>query len=161
METQPHLRPATDADAAAVISLIRRVFAEYPGCLLDVDGEEPELKTPASSFERFWVLESDGKVVGCCGCALHEPGALASFVELKKLYVDRVWRGCGLGKRLIEEVEAHARRRGLSQVELWSDTRFKTSHAVYEHLGYRRSGRLRELADLSDTKEYHFSKSLR
>ena len=53
------LRPATDDDSAGVIALIARVFAEYPGCVLDVDREEPELRAPASSFDRFWVVEEN------------------------------------------------------------------------------------------------------
>ena len=50
------LRPARDSDSAGVIALIGRVFAEYPGCVLDVEAEEPELRAPATHFDRFWVL---------------------------------------------------------------------------------------------------------
>jgi putative acetyltransferase len=48
--TSPILRAARDDDSSGVIALVGRVFAEYPGCLLDVDAEEPELRAPASSF---------------------------------------------------------------------------------------------------------------
>ena len=33
------LRPARDGDAAGFIALIGACWAEYPGCVLDVDGE--------------------------------------------------------------------------------------------------------------------------
>jgi hypothetical protein len=46
-------------------------------------------------------------------------------------------------------------------MELWSDTRFLDAHRLYERLGYRRTGRTRELHDLSDTVEYEFDKPLR
>jgi len=149
------VRPARDSDAVAVISLIARVFAEYPGCVLDVEREEPGLKAPASSFDRFWVVEEDGEVVGCVGCALGE-----GVAELKKLYLDARVRGRGLARRLIELVEDTARAHGARRIELWSDTRFTNAHAVYGRCGYRHTGRTRDLHDLSNTTEYHYEKEL-
>lgn len=148
------IRPATDADSDGVIAVIARAYAEYPGCVLDVDREEPALRAPASSFDRFWVVEEKGAVVGCVGCAL---GATA---ELKKLYLDAHFRGRGLGRDLIALVEEAARASGARRIELWSDTRFKTAHAVYERCGYRKTGRTRDLHDLSNSTEYHFEKAL-
>lgn len=148
------IRPATDADSDGVIAVIARAYAEYPGCVLDVDREEPALRAPASSFDRFWVVEEKGVVVGCVGCAL---GATA---ELKKLYLDAHFRGRGLGRDLIALVEEAARASGARRIELWSDTRFKTAHAVYERCGYRKTGRTRDLHDLSNSTEYHFEKAL-
>ncbi|MHC4135913.1 MAG: GNAT family N-acetyltransferase [Planctomycetota bacterium] len=150
------VRPATDDDAEGVIDLIARVFAEYPGCVLDVDREEPELRTPASAFDRFWVVEESGTVVGCIACALH-----GAVVELKKLYLDEAARGRGLARQLVQLVEKTAHGHDATLIELWSDTRFTTAHAVYEHLGYARTGRTRDLHDLSNTTEYHFVKHLR
>ncbi len=148
------IRPASDADAAGVIAVIARAYAEYPGCVLDVDREETALKRPASSFDRFWVVEEGGRVGGCVGLSLGEPA------ELKKLYLDAALRGRGLGRELIALVEETARAAGARRIELWSDTRFLTAHAVYERCGYRRTGRTRDLHDLSHTTEYHFEKAL-
>ena len=67
---EPRVRTGVDADSAGVIEVIARVFAEYPGCVLDVDAEEPQLKAPASSFDGFWVVEVGPRVVGCVACAL-------------------------------------------------------------------------------------------
>jgi putative acetyltransferase len=148
------IRPASDADAPGVIALIRGVYAEYPGCILDVDREEPGLKSPASSFDRFWVVEEGGAVGGCVGCAFGDPA------ELKKLYLAAPLRGRGLGRELIALVEETARAHGATRIELWSDTRFTTAHAVYERCGYRKTGRTRQLHDLSRTTELHFEKEL-
>ena len=77
------LREARDLDADALIELIGGVFAEYPGCVMDVDGELPELRRIASYFEehagRFWVAERDGRVVGCVGVS---PATAPEGVEL-------------------------------------------------------------------------------
>jgi len=121
-----------------------------------VEREEPGLAAPASSFDRFWVLVAeDGGVHGTAACSLH-----ADHAELKKLYLDAGVRGAGWGRRLIELVEAEACAAGLARIELWSDLRFVTAHAVYLRLGYRSTGRTRDLHDLSGTTEAHFVREL-
>ena len=44
------LRAARDADAADIIELIAAAYAEYPGCVLDIEADMPELKAPARSY---------------------------------------------------------------------------------------------------------------
>jgi putative acetyltransferase len=150
------IRPATDADAPGIIDLIARCYADYEGCVLDVEREEPGLLRPAEAFERFWVAVRGGRVVGTIAAARH-----GGNVELKKLYVAHSERGAGLGRRLIELVESWARETEAAAVELWTDTRFLTAHAVYARLGYRRTGRTRELHDLSNSSEFEFVKPSR
>jgi len=149
------LRDARDEDSVGVIALIGRIFAEYPGCVLDVDLEEPELRAPASRFDRFWVLEHEGEVVGCSACALG-----GDVVEMKKIYLDQRMRGQGWGRRLIDRVEQEAAAVGARRIEAWSDTRFQTAHSVYLRMGYVRGEHTRFLHDLSNTEEYFFSKDL-
>ena len=155
------LREARDEDASGLIDLIGRTFAEYPGCILDVDGEMPELRRIASWFREhdgcFWVAERDGRVVGCIGVT---PAAEPGGVELKKLYVSRDERKGGVGGRLVELVEREAARRGASFVDLWSDTRFTTAHAYYAKRGWVRGPSTRELHDVSATVEFYFRKVL-
>ena len=157
------LRPARDLDAPGLIALVGGCFAEYPGCVLHVDDEEPSLLRPESAFARAWVLvfrdEGDERVFGSIACSDVDidgrPGG-----ELKKCYLHPFVRGRGWATRLVALVEAWARDRGHELVELWSDTRFRTAHAVYEHLGYVPSGRQRALHDRSATVEFHFRKRL-
>lgn len=155
-----HFRPAADADSPGIVALVGLCFSEYPGCVLDVDLEEPGLLSPTSSFARFWVLVGpDQRVFGCIACTEHEVDG-APGVELKKCYLHPAFRGRGLASRMVGFVEEHARTANRPVVELWSDTRFERAHAVYEHLGYRRTGQERDLNDLSATREYHFMKEL-
>lgn len=152
----PAVRPVRDDDSAALIALIGRCWSEYPGVILDVDGEEPWLRAPAGAFAgwggRMWVATGDEAVLACVGAKPHG----ADVVELKSLYVDRVARRRGLGARLARLVEDEARSSGAGRVELWSDSRFLDAHRFYARLGYHRTGRTRELNDLSDTTEYEF-----
>lgn len=151
------VREARDDDAEQLIALIGGVFAEYPGCVLDVDGEVPELRAIASAFRRrggrFWVAEEGGRVVGCVG---RRPAADAREVELCKLYVAKEARRRGLGGALCALVEGEARALGAAAVELWSDTRFKDAHRLYERRGFVRGPETRDLHDLSNSVEFHY-----
>lgn len=155
------IRDARDDDAEGLIALIGGCFAEYPGCLLDVDGELPELRAIATAFRgwqgRFWVAERAGRVVGCVGFT---PGKKAGYAELKKLYVERPARTAGLGGALCSLAEDEARKAGFTRMDLWSDTRFTTAHRFYEKRGYARGPTTRELHDISNTVEYYFERGL-
>jgi len=159
------IREARDSDADRLIRLVGTCWAEYPGCVLDVDGEVPELRAIASHFRdrsgRFWVVDAVGEgsegIVGCVGAS---PARDTAGWELLKLYVDPRARRRGLGARLTGLVEDLAQASSGRFVELWPDTRFTAAHRLYERLGYARLAETRELHDLSDTVEYHYIKTL-
>jgi len=156
----PVVRPARDADSAALIALIEGCWAAYPGCVMDVDGEEPWLRAPASAYAArdgvLEVVELDRQVVACVGLQPEGPDA----VSLHSLYVAAPARRRGLGAELVERVEAAARRRDATRVTLWSDRRFTDAHRLYQRLGYARLAACRELHDRSNTVEYAFAKDL-
>lgn len=150
-----------DTDSWPLIALIGACWAEYPGCVMDVAGEYPELLAPASHFARtggaFWVLPEGRWVAACVGL-----GPIAGdTAELVKLYVARHRRGQGLGGDLVRFVEEQARASGAREIELFSDSRFHSAHRRYERQGFRRTGASRQLHDLSATTEYQFRKTLR
>ena len=152
------VRPVRDSDAEGLIRLIDACWSAYEGCILDVDAEEPQLRAMRSHFDalggEYWVAEdAGGRIAAAGGWA---PAADPSGAELHKLYVLAECRRQGLARRLVGMAEAAARQRGSRFVELWSDTRFLEAHAFYGALGYRRTGRTRELHDLSKTTEFHF-----
>ena len=57
-------------------------------------------------------------------------------------------------------VEQEATRREAVFVDLWTDTRFLDAHRLYRSLHYEELPEVRELHDLSATREFHFAKSL-
>lgn len=154
------LRAVREDDSAAVIELIGGCFAEYPGCVLDLDGIDAWMRVPASSYAQrggeCWVVERAGCVVACAGYRPAEDGS----VELKSLYVAAVARRGGLGARLVALVEDAAARAGAHRVTLWSDTRFGAAHRLYERLGYERGPATRELHDPSQSVEFGYAKDL-
>lgn len=160
MDVPASARDVADADSEALIDLIGGCWAAYPGCVLDVDGEEPWLRAPAGSYERWggrmWVVPgTEGGLDACVGYLRGE-----FSMTLKSLYVTAGARRRGLGEALVRLVEDAARSAGLGRVTLWSDTRFADAHRLYERLGYTRGPCTRELHDLSNTTEYEFSRTL-
>jgi GNAT superfamily N-acetyltransferase len=157
----PRVRPAADDDAWEVIALIGACWSEYPGCVMDVHGECPDLLNPASAYQRlggaFWVATDPcGTVIATIGWRPLD----ASTVELERLYVNRRWRRRGLAATLADLVEQTGANRGAAAIELWSDSRFLDAHRFYLARGYVRSGPDRELGDLSKTSEHHYVKTL-
>ncbi len=154
------LRPARDDDSDQIIALIGAVYGEYPGCILDVDDETPELRRPASHYValggRAWVAERDDLIVGIAACRPVPGPAL----EVQKLYVAATARRRGLAKRLLALIEDDALGRKAAFIELWSDTRFEAAHRLYESLGYRRGALSRTLNDRSGSREHHYRKEL-
>jgi GNAT superfamily N-acetyltransferase len=156
------LRAGRDSDAAGFIKLISSCWAEYPGCVFDLDGEVPELRALASYFAAqngaLWVAEVAGAVVGMV--AVHPlPGTLDW--EICRMYVAASQRGTGVAAALLTTAEAHARDAGAEVIRLWSDTRFTRAHSFYAKLGYVRQGPIRVLNDLSNSLEFPFLKPAR
>lgn len=155
------IRDARDDDSWDLIGLIAACWAEYPGCILDVHGEEPWLLAPATSYAeqggRLWVAEMDGRVVASVAL---RPATEPDGIALKSLYVARAARRRGLGAQLVALVEDEARVRGAAFVDLWTDTRFLDAHRLYERLGYARGPHTRELHDLSRSVEYYYRRDV-
>jgi len=158
---EPRIRQGQDADAAAFIALIGGCWAEYPGIVLDVDGEVPELRALASYYVgqggSVWAAEADNGVVGMV--AARPLNADAAW-EIARMYVARPWRGSGLAHRLLDTAEARARKAGAQRLVLWSDTRFTAAHVFYEKRSYVRAGPIRILDDISRSLEFRYAKPL-
>jgi GNAT superfamily N-acetyltransferase len=156
------LRPGRDEDAAGFIALIGDAWGEYPNCVLDVDGEVPELRALASYFAAaggmLWAVEQDGAVVGMVGT---RPMNNDQAWEICRMYVAAPQRGSGLAHRLLDAAEAHARAAGAARLVLWTDTRFDAAHRFYEKRGYVRQGAIRILDDASKSLEFRHAKPAR
>jgi GNAT superfamily N-acetyltransferase len=154
------IRAATDDDAAGIIDLVGNCWREYPGCVVDIDGEAPELRALATYAAgrggAAWVAEIDGGIAGLACVWPLQDGAW----EIAKVYVARADRGTGIAHALADGAEAFARAHGATRAQLWSDTRFDRAHRFYEKRGYVRAGQIRALADKSNSIEFAYAKPL-
>jgi putative acetyltransferase len=82
----------------------------------------------------FLVSRVEGRAVGCGGiCRFDEARA-----ELKRMYVVRAERGLGLGRGLLEALEAEARRLGYTGIVLETGELQPESLGLYASAGYER-----------------------
>jgi GNAT superfamily N-acetyltransferase len=153
------IRDGRDEDEAGYIRLIGDAWAEYPNCILDVDGEVPELRALHSYFSKaggaVWVAEAEGRIVGMV--ATRPLGSDRAW-EICKMYVEKSQRGTGLAHRLLGGAEAHAMAQGAERLVLWTDTRFDAAHRFYEKRGFVRAGSIRILDDISKSLEFRYAK---
>jgi GNAT superfamily N-acetyltransferase len=152
------IRDGTDADSAGAIELIQSVFSEYDGCVFDI-AELADLRAPATAYRRrggrFWVAEASDCLAGMLAMTPH--GAAA---EIHRLYVKREHRRNGIARQLMARALEEAAAQGTVSIELWTDTRFVEGHRFYESIGFERQRETRELHDLSNSVEYHYTMRL-
>jgi putative acetyltransferase len=134
--TGPQLRPATNADREQVKDLVFTALAEYslkpaPDATdADIDDIEQAYFARGGTFR---VLETaDGAIIGAYGLYPMEDGSC----ELRKMYLRRDYRGQGLGKHLLDDALADARRLGFTHVVLETASVLKEAIALYESYGF-------------------------
>ena len=95
-----------------------------------------------SDSDRLVLAEAGGEVVGLV--VLHESLALERdkpAAKLSAIVVDEARRGRGIGKALVEAMEAEARERGCFVLFLTTAERRADAHAFYGRLGFEHTGR--------------------
>lgn len=160
------IRPGRDADADGFIALVGACWSLYPGVILDVDGEVPELRALASHYAAaggaVWAAEAafgarDGAAAAIAGMIATRPMDDGAW-EICKVYVHPDAHGGGLAHRLLDTAEAHAIASGATRLVLWTDTRFDRAHRFYEKRSYVRAGPIRVLDDISHSLEFAYGK---
>ena len=80
----------------------------------------------------FVVARLRGRPIGCGALKLRGKGP----ADIKRMWVDREARGLGVGRRLLEELESHARRLGAASVQLETNQALHEAISLYRGAGY-------------------------
>jgi DNA-binding MarR family transcriptional regulator/N-acetylglutamate synthase-like GNAT family acetyltransferase len=138
-------RPTTAAARFCLQSYFAELDARFD------DGFDPESSISASAQELtepaglLLVAWLRGEPVGCGALKLHGRRP----AEIKRMWVAQAARGLGVGRRLLQELEAHARARGARRVRL------ETNHALREATGLYRSSGYAEVEAFNDEPYAH------
>ncbi|MEQ8346621.1 MAG: GNAT family N-acetyltransferase [Sneathiellaceae bacterium] len=119
-------------DIVALLAAADRYFA----ALYPVDSNH--LLDPArlaAPEVTFLVARRQGVAVGTAALV-----ACGGWGEIKRMYVDPAARGLGLGRRLLQAVEAVAVRRGLDPLRLETGIHQPEALALYRGAGYVERG---------------------
>jgi GNAT superfamily N-acetyltransferase len=131
------VRPATAADAKTIAALIQRTLRVSNAADYSVEeigrvfaGFSTGRVMQRIRHQDVFVAEIDGEIVATVGYADGELWALFVVPERQRL---------GLGRLLVQHIEAHARQRGDVQLALSASL---TGVEFYEQLGYHRISQL-------------------
>jgi DNA-binding MarR family transcriptional regulator/GNAT superfamily N-acetyltransferase len=82
--------------------------------------------------EYLWLAEQDGERVGSIMIA----DAGEEVAQLRILLVEPKARGCGIGKRLIQECMDFSKRAGYKKIKLWTQSILAEARHLYEKAGF-------------------------
>jgi RimJ/RimL family protein N-acetyltransferase len=139
------VRPAGPSDAAALVALALAVGREEGAWLLSSDGrsvgdERRYLRAVRRHPDAaVFVAEADGVVVGRLSVA-RDPHPASRHVADLGLMVAAGHRRRGIGRSLLAEAVAWARRAGIRKLELHVFPWNAPALALYESFGFRREG---------------------
>lgn len=82
----------------------------------------------------FFVGRINGVAAGCCGIKFYDYDG--GFGEIKRMYVAPAFRGYGLGKQLLQVVEAHAHQHGVAKLRLETGIHQTEALGLYTWFGF-------------------------
>ena len=88
-------------------------------------------------FVVFYCLFDQDKLIGTVALKKLDENT----VELKAMYLDRSYRGKGLGRRLMDKIVDEAKRLGYKSIVLDSMSQYKDALRLYERTGFKNTER--------------------
>jgi putative acetyltransferase len=166
-------RPYAATDFEAVAALWTRINRELAPSGMEqlfesyiattIAGELKQLSAIFAETRRnaFFVVDSANGIVGSFGLESHNQ----SDTELRRMYLDRDYRGLGIAQRMLELAETRARALGFTKIILSTAEIQRAADKFYRKSGYRQV-RV-EVAEAMTTKQagggltrFYFEKAL-
>ena len=152
-----NIRRITDRDAEAVSQVIRTTISisnkkDYPEDLMDrlIEYETPERVLERASWTHFYVVEDDGRIIGC--------GAIGPYwgkedeSSLFTIFVHPDMQGKGVGRLIMETLEKDEFFLRAKRIEIPASI---TALDFYKKFGYdHKDG----LAELDEEQHYKLEK---
>jgi phosphinothricin acetyltransferase len=145
------IRAATAADAAAICRIYNQGIEDRVATL------ETEERTPEERAQWLeargpghpvLVVEGDDGVVGWASLNVFNARRAYDHVADLSLYVERGWRGRGVGRRLLEALVERARALGYHKLVLAAFPWNEAGMRAYGRAGFREVGIYREQGQL-------------
>ncbi len=145
------VRLATPADAAAICTIYNQGIEDRIATL------ETDLRTLEE--RRQWLLargprhpvivaEAGDEIVGWGSLNPYNPRKAYDYVVDFSVYVERSWRGKGVGSLLLPRLVELAREHGFHKMMLSAFPSNEAGMALYEKFGFRTVGIMKEMGKL-------------
>lgn len=136
------IRDVAIKDNEGLIKLVHTTLAEFGA--KSGDGfamDDAELLDMYSSYQlpgsHFYVIEKEGKVLGCAGVGPLAGDDNPTICELRKMYFSPELRGQGLGKKLIDKCIEKAKELGYKGMYLETISAMKTAQKLYKSRNFK------------------------
>ncbi len=133
------IREIERKDNQSVASLIRAVFDEMEIPKVGTAYEDPCLDFMFEEYSKpksaYFVVESDGEIVGCAGIAPLENGD-AKICELQKMYFLPKTRGLGIGAKMMEKCLEQGRLFGFEKCYIETMPFMHAAQKLYKKSGF-------------------------
>ena len=137
------IRPATFSDEEGALYLLEQLF-EPPG------GVPPDYTRERASASFRWAVEQPNADILLAVDGNKAVGLTSVYADIQSLgfgpkcwlqdmVVDKERRSEGIGEQLMAAAEHWARARGLTHIELSSNSRRADAHRFYERQGFSRA----------------------
>jgi ribosomal protein S18 acetylase RimI-like enzyme len=156
VESLALVRTARIADAQVISAVLRAAFTPFVA-LYTRAGFEATVVQPIEVEARMgegpvWVAEIGGEVVGTVSAVLRHPA-----LYVRGMAVIPAIQRCGIGDRLLRQVEHFGRENGVARLELTTTPFLVAALQLYERHGFRR---VRGKKDLHGTPLIGMEKAL-
>jgi putative acetyltransferase len=132
------LRPATNADIPAITNLIKSILPEF-GLEYDSHTSDSDILDIEKSYIEngglFTVAENMNHYIIGTVALYRESDRLCT---LRKMYVDKNYRGIGLGKILMERILQKANELNFSEMKLETNAGMTSAIRLYENYGFQK-----------------------
>ena len=124
----------TDPDQPDIIELLAQSDAYMEALYPPESNHLLDLQALRQPGVTFLAARIDDRIRGCGALV---PTSARDWAEIKRMYVTPAARGQRLGRRLLEALEAIARRDGLPLLRLETGVRQPEAIALYRSAGFR------------------------
>ena len=119
------IRKYNESDSKNIKRLVYKVlfeiFKSKPSGLNDLGNIK-------KNYDVFYVLEDKGKIIGCAGIQEYKE----NIARLKRLYLDKNYRGKGYGLKLLEKQLKSAKKLGYKKIMFSSHKKFESALNLYK-----------------------------
>ncbi len=133
------IRAALPADAGAVSRCVAAAYSMYIPRLGRAPGPMLQSYDKVIAERAVYVVNNGRDIIGVLVLGKDDEGLL-----LENVAVDPGHRGKGVGKALLQFAEAEARRRGYSEIHLYTNVIMTENQSLYSKIGYAEYARREE-----------------
>jgi putative acetyltransferase len=126
---------ASNNDFPKITALVSQCLAEF-NRHFSLKDDDKDLVNIESTYLNaggiFLVAKDDSNIIGTVAVLPYAPGT----AMIKKMYIDKLYRGKGLGKRLMDEVLHRCPQLGIKKLYLETLDEMTAAKALYKKYGF-------------------------